>query len=244
MLAGMIFLAVAGLGMLFVFVIMPKLEAKAKTQNNNFTSQDYMTSERIVDIDDFYGIESIHNGFIYTKDGKVLTVGEMSGINFTTLTATEQNAREAALIEIFSQINYPIQFVTANTVVDTTPMVHEIARLAAQTDTRTNLYVYQAYYIGQLDLIKTQRSLNIQHTYIFVPGKNEDEAVSRLNSLINLLTSKTEIIARRVDNTDEIYDLFLNIVLPDNIMRPADMAEAGVTSPVHGSAKERMNLGN
>ncbi|MDD2587187.1 MAG: hypothetical protein PHT79_10635 [Syntrophomonadaceae bacterium] len=149
----------------------------------------------------------------------------------------EQNARESALIDVLTRLDYPVRFITNTIVADTSAEAQKIADVSAGTP-EGNLKTYRTLYSGALQQMRLERSILTQETYLVIPGADEDEAQDRLNLLTSSLRERTSVVVTPLQTTDEVFDAIQNILLPEKIIKPSYVAMEGVTAPLHFSAKE------
>lgn len=193
-------------------------------------------SEKVVNIKNLFQADKIHNGVI-EHFGQHLLLARIEGMNFSVMSDAEQNAREAALVDIFSRIDYPIRFITNTCVVDTSVEAREIANMADTTE-NPNLQTYRILYAGALEQMRVERSVLTQQTFIIIPGKTFDEARHRFNILASSLRERTSIIISLLETTEEVYDALQDILTPEKIVKPSDVVQDGVLEPIHFTAKE------
>jgi len=194
------------------------------------------TSERVADLGQIYDIKDIYQGVITLKDG-CLMLARIEGVNFSVMSEAEQNARETALIEIFTGLDYPVRFVSSVIVADTSDEAHRVARIAAATP-EGNLKTYRTLYAGMLEMMRQERRILTQHVYLMVPGRTKEEVSERLYLLGASLQQKASLVVTPVTTTDEIYKILQDTLTPDRIISPAEVALSGVTSPIHYSVRE------
>jgi len=197
-------------------------------------SDEYM-NKSIDHIKELFPVSNIYGGIIYSEN-KYYLLAKIEGVNFSVMSTQEQDARESALIEIFAKINYPIKFITNTVIVDTTEEARRIAKLAAQSE-ESNLKTYQTMYAGALELMRSERSVLSQKSYLIIPGVSEKEALERF-SIIQSSLKNTSVILTLIDSTDEVFDSIQSILLPEKIIKPSDMAQQGVLSGLHFNEKE------
>lgn len=198
------------------------------------------TTERAVNIKNVFQTDRIYNGAIEHL-GQYLLLARIEGMNFSIMSEIEQNARESALIEIFSRLDYPVRFITNTCIVDTST---EAGRIAEMTDdsTNENLKTYRIFYAGALEQMRQERSVLTQQTFIIIPGNNPEEARHRFDILCSSLRERTSIIATLLTRTEDIYDALQDILTPDKIIKPSDIVQAGVLEPIHFHEKEVRDL--
>lgn len=192
------------------------------------------TNERTTNIKNLHPV-NISGGIIWTGE-HYLIVARIEGVNFSVMSDIEQNARESALIEIFSRLEYPIRFITNTAIVDTSV---EARRIAAMADTpNENLKNYRILYAGALEQMRVDRAVLTQQTFLVVPGQNVEEAEQRFRILRASLSERTSIIVTPLQTTEEIYDSLQDILTPDKIIKPSQVVTDGVLEPFHFSYKE------
>lgn len=194
------------------------------------------TNERIIHIDQVYNIKDIYQGVITLKDG-YLMLAKIEGVNFSVMSEDEQNSRETALIEIFTGLNYPVRFVSSVIVADTSSEAQRVAQIAASTP-EGNLNTYRTLYAGMLEMMRQERKILSQHIYMMVPGKTGGEVSERISLLGTALRERASLIVTPITTTDEIYKILQDILNPDKIVNPAEIAVTGVTNPIHYTVKE------
>jgi len=194
------------------------------------------TNERIAHIEQIYNIKSIYQGVIKLKD-ICLVLAKIEGVNFSVMSEDEQNSRESALIEIFTGLNYPVRFISSVIVADTSSEAHRVAQIAASTP-EGNLNTYRTLYAGMLEMMRQERRILSQHIYMMVPGKTGEEASERLTLLGAALRERASLVITPIESTDEIYKILQDILMPDKIVSPAEIAVTGVTNPIHYTVKE------
>lgn len=202
-----------------------------KSQTSSINS-----SEKTVNIKNLFQTEKIYKGAIEYL-GQHLLLARIEGMNFSVMSEIEQNARESALIDIFSRLDYPIRFITNTCVVDTSSEARKIAEMADMAENQ-NLRTYRILYSGALEQMRLERSVLTQQTFIIVPGENPEEAYHRFNILSSSLRERTSIIITLLETTEDIYDALQDILTPEKIVKPSDVVHSGILEPVHFSAKE------
>ncbi len=196
----------------------------------------YSFNESVSHIKDIYRIDDINRGAI-RKDDAYLLMARIEGINFTVMSETEQNMREEALVSIFTRLDYPIRFISGTVVADTSEEASSIAQIASATP-ESNLKTYRTLYAGALEMMRLQRKILTQQTFTVIPGKTREEAEERLSLFASSLQSATPAIVTSVSTTDEAYSVLQDILMPDKILKPAEIAASGVITPVHFTEKE------
>ncbi len=229
------------LGLLFgvciligVFLIMYSNKT-SETQASSINS-----SEKTINIKNLFQADNIYNGTIKHL-GQYLLLARIEGMNFSVMSDIEQNAREAALIDIFSRLDYPIRFITNTCIVDTSIEARKIAEMADSSENQ-NLQTYRILYAGALEQMRLERSVLTQQTFIIVPGETPEEAHHRFTILSSSLRERTSIIITLLEMTEDIYDALQDILTPEKIVKPSDVVQSGVLEPVHFSAKEVENF--
>lgn len=202
-----------------------------ETQASNINS-----SEKTINIKNLFQANRIHNGTIEHL-GQYLLLARIEGMNFSVMSEIEQNARESALIDIFSRLDYPIRFITNTCIVDTSTEARKIAGMADSAENQ-NLQTYRILYAGALEQMRLERSVLTQQTFIIVPGETPEEAHHRFNILSSSLRERTSIIITLLSTTEDIYDALQDILTPEKIIKPSDVVQSGVLEPVHFSTKE------
>lgn len=209
-------------------------------QTSETKQSEINSSEKTINIKNVFPAEKIYNGVIEHM-GQHLLIALIEGMNFSVMSDIEQNARENALIEILSRLDYPIRFITNTCVVDTSTEARRIASIA--DDSKNDfLKEYRIFYAGALEQMRQERSVLTQQTFIVVPGNTEREARDRFELLCASLRERTSIIVTPLTTTEQIYDALQDILTPDKIIRPSDIVQDGVLEPIHFSAKEVQNL--
>lgn len=228
---------------LFVVVIIGGIALiyieKRRTHNEQRPDVKNNFNESISDIADFYQIEDIYNGAIL-KDDQYYMMARIEGLNFTVISVDEQNTREATLVSIFTRLDYPIRFITNTVIADTTDEARRIAEIAAKTPEGT-LRLYRTMYAGALDLMRSERRVTTQETFMIIPGKTAEEVMNRLHLITSSLRQQTNIIVTPILTTDEVYDTIQGILMPDKITKPSQTAAQDVHSSIHVSTREVLN---
>lgn len=202
-----------------------------ESQTSNINS-----SEKIINIKNLFQANKIYNGAIEHL-GQYLLLARIEGMNFSVMSEIEQNARESALIDVFSRLDYPIRFITNTCIVDTSAEARKIAEIADATENQ-NLQTYRILYAGALEQMRLERSVLTQQTFVIVPGETSEEAYHRFNILSSSLRERTSMIITLLTTTEDIYDALQDILTPEKIIKPSDIVQSGVLEPVHFSAKE------
>lgn len=192
--------------------------------------------ESISDINDLYQIDNIYDGVIY-KDDQCYMLARVGGLNFTIMSNDEQNARESALVGIFARLDYPIRFVTNTVIADTSEEARRIADIATQTPDGT-LLKYRLEYAGTLELMRTERMVTTQSTFIVIPGQDKEELTNRFNIIAASLRQQGNVLVTQLQYTEEIYDTLQEILMPYKISRPSTIAMHGVGSSIYTTEKE------
>ena len=112
-----------------------------ETQASNINS-----SEKTINIKNLFQADNIYNGTIKHL-GQYLLLARIEGMNFSVMSEIEQNARESALIDIFSRLDYTIMFITNTFIVDTSTEARKIAGMADSAENQ-NLQTYRILYAG------------------------------------------------------------------------------------------------
>jgi len=201
----------------------------------------YPETEKVVSIEKLYHIDDIRNGVIY-KEEQALILAKLEGLNFTVMSVAEQDAREDALISIFTRVDYPIRFITNTVIADTSKEARRIAQLAANSP-ETAIRNYRTLYAGQLELMRTERWVTTQQTFIVIPGKDEEEARNRLHLIASSLQQQTAILVTPLTTTEQVYDAIQDMLLPNQILRPSEIALEHVHVPIHFAEKEIAKYG-
>jgi len=224
---GLLFGTCILLGIVLILYSNKKTDAQNSKINN---------PEKTVNIKTVFQADKIYNGTIEYL-GQYLLLARIEGMNFSIMSEIEQNARESALIEIFSRLDYPVRFITNTCIVDTSM---EAGRIAEMTDNSTNenLKTYRIFYAGALEQMRQERSVLTQQTFIVIPGNNPEETHHRFNILCSSLRERTSIIVTLLTRTEDIYDALQDILTPDKIIKPSDVVQAGVLEPIHFHEKE------
>lgn len=197
-----------------------------------------VSNERTTSIRNIHPV-SITNGIIWTGE-HYLIIARIEGVNFSVMSDIEQNARESALIEIFSRLEYPIRFITNTAIVDTSV---EARRIAAMADTpNENLKNYRILYAGVLEQMRVDRAVLTQQTFLVVPGRTIEEVEQRFRILKTSLSERTSVIVTPLQSTEEIYDSLQDILTPEKIVKPSQVAASGVLEPFHFSYKEAHSI--
>lgn len=193
-------------------------------------------NEKISSLNQIYNIKDIHQGVISFKD-EYLMLAKIEGVNFSVMSDLEQNTRETALIDIFTGLSHPVRFVSSVIVADTSNEALKVAQIAESTP-EGNLKTYRTLYAGMLEMMRQERKILSQHVYVMVPGKTQEEVYERLLLLGTALRERASLVVTPITTTDEIYKILQDILTPDKIITPAEIAVTGVTSPIHFSIKE------
>ncbi|NLE06014.1 MAG: hypothetical protein GX638_14610 [Crenarchaeota archaeon] len=210
-----------------ILIIYSNKTTKSQVSNIN--------SEKVVNIKNLFQANKIYHGAIEHL-GQYLLLARIEGMNFSVMSEIEQNARESALIDIFSRLDFPIRFITNTCVVDTSNEARKIAEIA---DTENqNLQTYRILYTGALEQMRLERSVLTQQNFIIIPGENPEEAHHRFNILSSSLRERTSIIITLLETTEDIYDALQDILTPEKIIKPSDVVQSGVLEPVHFSVRE------
>lgn len=213
------------------------LLAYSKKPKNQKEASEYM-SESIAHIKELFPVDKIYGGVIYSGD-QCLLLAKIEGVNFSVMSESEQNSRESAMVDIFAKIDYPIKFITNTIVVDTITEAKRIADIAKNSP-ESNLKTYRTMYAGALELMRSERNVLAQQSYLVIPGDTEEEAKGRLSIIASSL-SNTSVIITPIKTTDEVFNSIQDILLPEKIIRPADVAQEGVTLGLHFNRKEFSN---
>lgn len=224
-----------GICILLGIILILYSNKKTDTQNLKINNP-----EKTVNIKNIFQADRIYNGTVEHL-GQYLLLARIEGMNFSIMSEIEQNARESALIEIFSRLDYPVRFITNTCIVDTST---EARRITEMTDASTNenLKTYRIFYAGALEQMRQERSVLTQQTFIVIPGNNPEEAHHRFNILCSSLRERTSIIVTLLTRTEDIYDALQDILTPDKIIKPSDVVQAGVLEPIHFHEKEVRDL--
>lgn len=220
---------VIGAGLLFY--------AQKSTVKNTNRQPKPFANERAFDLSQLYNIEGIYEGVVHLSNGEYLMLAGIEGVNFSVLSEAEQNARESALVEIFTGLSHPIRFLSCVVVADTSAEAKKVAETAAKTP-GGNLKTYRTLYAGMLETMRQERRILSQYTYMFIPGKTREEVAERLFLIETALRERARLVVTPIRTTDEVYLILQNIFMPDRLTRPAEVAVTGVTSPIHYSGKE------
>lgn len=229
----MLFLQILFIVSLLSGLVMLVYSKKPKEQRTG----EYL-NESVVHIKELFPVDKIYDGLIYSGD-QCFLLAKVEGVNFSVMSESEQNSREAGMIDIFARIDYPIKFITNTIVVDTTVEAGKIAEVASNSP-ESNLKTYRIMYAGALELMRTERSVLAQQSYLVIPGATDEEAKGRLKIIASSL-SNTSVIITPIRSTDEVFNTIQDILLPEKITRPADVAQEGVTFGLHFNRREFSN---
>jgi len=237
-----VFLLLVGVAFVVVIYLLGR-QPKAPSLRQRKTSdtkdvEDEILSERHVG--ELISADDIYQG-IYEKDGVYYALARLSGTNFSVLPGPEQDARESILIDILSQVDYPIQFITTTVVSDTTEAARKIAERAAGITDNPRLQTYCFMYAGALQQMKLERKVLAQQSWMVFSSHGIDEKnadpVEKLRERISLLTAnlrdKARIFITPVTRSEDVMDAFQQIILPEAIVKPSERALAGGTEPIH-----------
>lgn len=207
-----------------------------KTKETGFAVQ---THEHHVD--EVIDIETIEEGLIHHK-GRVMAIARIEGTNFSVMSPGEQNSRESALIEIFSGLDYPIQFVTNTVVADTTNATNKILNDSKKVP-EGNLKQYMMLYANALEQMRVNRLVLTQQSYLVISSDGyaedpEKTVIERMRILESSLRERTGIVLSPITTSEDVYDAIQQIVLPEKIHKPSEIAKAGVSEPIHHNVKE------
>ncbi len=205
---------------------------KENLQNDN------KFNESTTDIEEFYQIDNIREGIIY-RDDQCYIMARIGGLNFTVMSLNEQHSREDALIGIFARLDYPIRFITNTVIVDTSEEARRIAGIANQTPEST-LKIYRYQYAGALELMRAERAVTTQSTFLIIPGKDKEELRDRYRILAAALKDQGRMTVELVATTEEVTDIIQEILMPDSIFRPSEKFQFNVDSNIHLSEKEAL----
>ncbi len=227
-----ILFSVAILGSILLLYIEKIRSQKETKPANSF-------NERVSDISDFYQIEDVYDGII-RKDDQLYMLAQIGGLNFTVMSENEQNTREDALVSIFARLDYPIRFIANTVIADTSEEAGRIADLAVQTPEGT-MQKYRLQYAGELTLMRAERAVTTQSTFIVIPGKNKEELNNRFHLLASSLRQQANMVVTPLTSTEEVVDIIKEILMPNTIFRPSERFTYGVGSNIHLSEKEVLN---
>ncbi|KUG05261.1 hypothetical protein ASZ90_017334 [hydrocarbon metagenome] len=224
-----ILFAVAILGSVLLLYLEKKRSQKDTKQVNSF-------NEIVSDVNEFYQIEDIYEGIIH-KDDQCYMLAKIEGLNFTVMSENEQNVREDALVSIFARLDYPIRFIANTVIADTSEEARRIADLAIQTSEGT-MQKYRLQYAGELELMRAERAVTTQSTYMVLPGKNKEELYDRYQLLASSLRQQGNMLVTPLTSTEEVVDTIKEILMPNTIFRPSERFTYGVDSNIYLSEKE------
>jgi len=190
-------------------------------------------------INDLIKIDDVYEG-IYKKGETFYSVARLSGTNFDVMTDFEQDARESVLIEILSEIDYPIQAITTTIVSDIDDMVKEILERAEAKPKDHPQYGYGYLLAGSLYDMKMDHKIMSRQSWIVISSRQidpDDDPVQKINEYMYLLSenmrSKAKIFVTPVRNSEEVLDVLYQVLLPQSIIKPSDRIYAGVNEPFH-----------
>jgi len=193
-------------------------------------------NERIANIEEFYQIDNIREGIIYKED-QCYMMARIGGLNFTVMSLNEQHNREDALISIFTRLDYPVRFITNTVIVDTSEEAMRIAEKADQTPEGT-LQRYRYQYAGALELMRAERAVTTQSTFLIIPGKDKEELRNRYRILAAALKDQGRMTVETITTTEEVTDIIQEVLMPDSIFRPSQKFQFNVDANIHLSEKE------
>lgn len=222
----------------FIFLASKPRKKKSKEQEIKANFQSHH-------VDNVINIEKIEDGLIYRND-KVMAMSRIEGTNFSVMSPGEQDARESALIEIFSRLDYPVQFITNTIVADTLGAAKRIVDESIQIPDG-NLKHYMLLYANALEQMRVERLVLTQQSYLVVSsdghdGDPEKTVIDRVRILESSLRERTGIVLTPLTITEDIYDVLQHIILPEKITKPSDVSKDGVTEPIHFSTRELLDI--
>ncbi|AEG14424.1 hypothetical protein Desku_0824 [Desulfofundulus kuznetsovii DSM 6115] len=183
-------------------------------------------------------VEFIRDG-MYVSGGKYCCMARIEGTNFSVMSESQQNAQESALIGILNRIDFPVQFITTSVVADTAHMARVVASTAKNMP-EGNLKTYAALYASALDAMRTEKQILAQHSYIILTDDGADPVAAlkeKMKILYELLRPAGVMLTPLTSEAD-VMDVFASILMPEVIIRPSEMLEAGSTEELHVNAKE------
>ncbi|MCR4443259.1 MAG: hypothetical protein NUV48_14085 [Peptococcaceae bacterium] len=191
-------------------------------------------------VDEVIEVDDVKDGLIYRR-GRVYALARVEGANFSVMSPGEQDARERALVEIFSRLDYPVQFITNTVVADTVSPAQRIAE-AAREMPEGNLRNYAFLYASFLEQMRVERLAMAQQSYLVVcsdghDGNPEKTVIERVMLLESALRERAGIVLTPITTGDGAIDAIQNIVQPEKIVKPSKLAHDGIPEPVHFSSR-------
>lgn len=198
-------------------------------------------------ISELINIEVVEPGIYYAK-GKYLGVARIEGTNFSILSDGEREAREDMLIAIQNQIKYPVQYITSTIVTDTDREVEKV-RSHAEKTANNKITNYCHFYINELENMKNERRAMAKVSWIVISGDDRQGApgnpVQRIRERMAILQeafrSRAGIIMTPLTTTEEVIDTFQQIMLPEKLTKPSDVAKLCM-HPIKFNIKEMLNM--
>lgn len=229
--------ALAGVAMLVVSVKKPF----KREESGSESSEVFVSSSLVRHVDEVIDYDDVKDGIIYRR-GRCYGLARVEGVNFSVMSQEEQNAREAAVIEIFNGIDYPFQFITTTTVADTTSAAQEIAAMASMLK-ESPLKRYMTCYAGALLQMKQERRVLSQQTYMVISSDGSDgppEKVirERMRILQSGFMERVGIYLTPLLKTEEVLNAIQQIVLPDQLVTVQERVAKGVCAPIHFSNRD------
>ncbi|MBM7854962.1 hypothetical protein JOC37_001342 [Desulfohalotomaculum tongense] len=202
-------------------------------------------------ISDLINIREINSGIIYAN-GKYLGLARIEGTNFSIILFGgeqddgEQDAGEKVLISIQNQINYPIQYITSMIVTDTEAVAGEIRTKASATE-QQQLANYMNLYASALEEMKTSRRAMAQVSWLVISDDGEkgnpiEQIREKMALLQEAFRARAGVILTPLLTNEEVIDALQQIMLPERLSRPSEMAALGGLSAVKFNIREIQNI--
>lgn len=235
--AVIVFLFVAALGGVATLLILNKRPLKVERDVN----EGFRPLSEVRHVDEVIDYDDVKDGIIYRK-GRCYGLARVEGVNFSVMSQEEQNAREAAVIEIFNGIDYPFQFITTTVVADTTSAAQEIAAMASMLK-ECSLKRYMTCYAGVLQQMKQERRVLSQQTYMVISSDGGDGPPKkvireRMRILQSALMERVGIYLTPLLTTEEVLSAIQQVVLPDQLVTVQERIAGGVCAPIHFSHRD------
>lgn len=194
---------------------------------------------KVAHIEELSPVEFLADG-IYFANGVYCALGKIEGTNFSVMSEHDQNTRESVFIDILTNIDYPIQFVTTSVVANTGRVAKEIAQKAVNMP-EGNLKTYSALYANALDGMHKERRILSQCSWLVITDDGSDgDPVYKLKEKMNILASAMQqragVVFTPLQTTEEAIDVFGQILNSDSLIRPSEFT--GGMQPIHLSERE------
>jgi len=192
---------------LFGFILTMRIGDYSAYQNINHYFK-FLASKKDIDLRESKIIEKISNNNIYLKNGKVISISKVSGLNKDNLSDLELNQIIMALHNGIKKIDNCYIFKN-NSKINLKEQIDFHNSLIANTDNKKKKEILEIYK-KNLELIQKNNDLTINY-YLVIENKNIKENEKSFQNIINDFSiAKSFLNKLDDDEVNEFIDIFLN----------------------------------